>query len=157
MSSFTHAGVSKLNGEFKVRFANDGLRVKVLAKNGHKDIDIVELKNPMSKEDAVAYLLKIDFDNGNKAIRAAIESALEKRTEAPKAGSKDKPKKEVKKPKKTPVKTTPVKTTPSLDAIAARAKVAKAVKPTPEAVTPKSKVSKAEVVKQMDDLEDAPF
>lgn len=152
MSSFTHAGVSKLNGEFKVRFANDGLRVKVLAKNGHKDIDIVELKNPMSKEDAVAYLLKIDFDNGNKAIRAAIESALEKRTEAPKAGSKDKPKKEVKKPKKTPVKTTP-----SLDAIAARAKVAKAVKPAPKAVTPKSKVSKAEVVKQMDDLEDAPF
>jgi hypothetical protein len=83
MSSYSHAGVSKLNGEFKVRFANDALRVKVLAKNGHKDIDIIELKNPMTKADAVAYLLKIDFDNGNKAIRAALEAAADKRTEKP--------------------------------------------------------------------------
>jgi hypothetical protein len=103
MSVFSHAGVSKLNGEFKVRFANDALRVKVLSKNGHKDIDIVELKHPMTKEDAVAYLLSIDFDNGNKAVRAALEAAQDKRS-APKAASKDKPKKEAKKPKKAPVK-----------------------------------------------------
>jgi hypothetical protein len=77
--TYSHAGVSKLNGEFKVRFCNDALRVKVLAKNGHKDIDIVELKNPMTKEDVVAYLLKINFDNGNKAIRAALEAAADKR------------------------------------------------------------------------------
>lgn len=83
MSSYSHAGVSKLNGEFKVRFANDALRVKVLAKNGHKDIDIIELKNPMSKADAVAFLLSIDFDNGNKAVRAALEAAADKRTEKP--------------------------------------------------------------------------
>lgn len=82
---FTHAGVSSLNGEFKVRFANDALRVKVLAKNGHKSIDIIELKNPMTKEDAVAYLLKIDFDNGNKEVRAALEGAADKRSVAPKA------------------------------------------------------------------------
>jgi hypothetical protein len=79
MSVFSHAGVSKLNGEFKVRFANDALRVKVLAKNGHKDIDIVELKTPMSKEDAVAYLLSIDFANGNKAVQAALDEAAGKR------------------------------------------------------------------------------
>jgi hypothetical protein len=77
--TYSHAGVSKLNGEFKVRFCNDALRVKVLAKNGHKDIDIIELKNPMTKEDIVSYLLKIDFDNGNKAIRAALEAAADKR------------------------------------------------------------------------------
>jgi hypothetical protein len=77
--TYSHAGVSKLNGEFKVRFCNDALRVKVLGKNGHKDIDIIELKNPMTKEDIVAYLLKIDFDNGNKAIRAALEAAADKR------------------------------------------------------------------------------
>lgn len=76
---YSHAGVSKLNGEFKVRFANDALRVKVLAKNGHKDIDIVELKHPMTKEDAVAFLMKIDFANGNKAVQAALEAAAEKR------------------------------------------------------------------------------
>jgi hypothetical protein len=91
MSSYTHAGVSRQNGEFKVRFANDALRVKVLAKNGHKDIDIIELKHPMSKADAVAYLMSIDFDNGNKEVRAALEAAADKRgvtapkTKAPKA------------------------------------------------------------------------
>ena len=79
MNLYTHAGVSKQNGEFKVRFANDALRVKVLAKNGHKDIDILELKTAMTKEDAVAFLLSIDFDNGNPAVRAALEAAADKR------------------------------------------------------------------------------
>jgi hypothetical protein len=110
MSVYTHAGVSKLNGEFKVRFANDMMRVKVLAKNGHKDIDIVELKTPMTKEDAVAFLLSIDFANGNKAVQAALESAADKRgVTAPKA----KVSKPVAKATKTPVaKTTkaPVQT-----------------------------------------------
>jgi hypothetical protein len=98
MSLYSHAGVSKQNGEFKVRFANDALRVKVLAKNGHKDIDIVELKKPMTKEAAVAYLLSIDFANGNKAVQSALEAAADKRgvTVAPapvKAPAKPKAKK----------------------------------------------------------------
>ena len=79
MNTFTHAGVSRLNGEFKVRFCNDALRVKVLAKNGHKDIDIVELRNPMTKEDAVEFLLSIDFANGNKEVQAALDAAATKR------------------------------------------------------------------------------
>jgi hypothetical protein len=104
MTTFSHAGVSKLNGEYKVRYANDAMRVKVLAKNGHVDIDIVELKHPMSKEDAVAYLIGIDFDNGKAEIRAALEAEVDKRSEpAPKAASKDKPKKEA------PAKTKAVK------------------------------------------------
>ena len=84
---YTHAGVSKLNGQFKVRFANDALRTKVLIKNGHTDIDIVELKTPMTKEDAVAYLLSIDFatQNGstNAAVQAALEAEVGKRSEKP--------------------------------------------------------------------------
>lgn len=76
MSVFTHAGVSRLNGEFKVRFANDALRVKVLAKNGHKDIDIVALKEPMNKEDAIAYLMSIDFATQNGVTNAEVEAAL---------------------------------------------------------------------------------
>lgn len=79
MNTFTHAGVSRLNGEFKVRFCNDALRVKVLAKNGHKDIDIVELRHSMSKEDAVEFLLSIDFANGNKEVQAALDAAATKR------------------------------------------------------------------------------
>lgn len=89
MSTFAYAGVSRLNGSMKVRFANDNMRVKILAKNDHKDIDIVPLKHPMSKEEAVAYLLSIDFDNGNAEVRAALEDALGKRSaKEPKASTK---------------------------------------------------------------------
>jgi len=112
MSTYSHAGVSSLNGEFKVRFANDALRVKVLAKNGHKSIDIVELKTPMTKEDAVAYLLSIDFDNGNKAVRAALEAAADKRgVTAPKA----KVSKPVAKAAKTPVAKTTKAPAPAVE------------------------------------------
>lgn len=82
MDKFTHAGVSRYKGEFKVRWANDAARVKVLAKNGHSDIDVIELPNPMTKVEAVQYLLSINFDNGNAAVRAALDEALEKRADA---------------------------------------------------------------------------
>jgi hypothetical protein len=106
--SFSHAGVSKQDGQFKVRFCNDALRTKVLQKNGHTDIDIVELKNPMTKPEIVAYLLSIDFDNGNKEVRAALEQALDKRSDKPKA------EKTVKAPK--------AKVKPTMESIAAKAK-----------------------------------
>ena len=149
MSSFTHAGVSKLDGEFKVRFANDAMRTKVLIKNGHTDIDIVELKHAMTKDEAVAYLISIDFAtrNGvtNKEVQAALTAEQTKRTEKPVAANKQPKKtKEAKKPK-APAK----KSTPSLDAIQARAKATKAV--------PKSTVTRAEVTAMLADAEDAPF
>jgi hypothetical protein len=138
--SFTHAGVSKLDGQFKVRFCNDALRQKVLIKNGHTAIDIIELKTPMTKEDAVAYLLSIDFatQNGktNAEVQAALLAEVEKRSDAPKAANKErKGNKETKKPKKAP---TPK---PTLEAIRAKAPAK----------------SKAEIVAQLADLEDAPY
>ena len=143
MSTFTHAGVSKLDGEYKVRFANDAMRTKVLIKNGHTDIDIIELKHAMTKDEAVAYLISIDFDNGNQLVRAALEAEVTKRSEKPTAANKQPKKtKEAKKPKAP-------KSTPSLDAIQARAKATKAV--------PKSTVTKAEVTAMLADAEDAPF
>ena len=36
--TFTVAGVSKHKGEYKVRFANDIMRIKNLDKAGHEDI-----------------------------------------------------------------------------------------------------------------------
>ena len=139
MSTFTHAGVSRLNGEMKVRFCNDALRVKVLAKNGHKDIDIIELKTPMSKEDAVAFLLSIDFatQNGktNADVQAALEQALDKRS--PKAAT----------PKAAPKAK---KTAPSMDTI--KAKVA-----AKKTAVPKAVVTKAEVSKMLAEAEDAPY
>ena len=110
--SFTHAGVSKLDGKFKVRYCNDSLRTKVLIKNGHTDIDIVELKHPMVKEDVVAYLLSIDFDNGNAEVRAALEAEQGKReTKEP----------EAKATKVEKVKAVKAKSKPTMDAIKAKA------------------------------------
>ena len=132
---FKVAGVSRRNGSFKARFANDMTRVKVLAKTGSTDIDLIELKEAMTKEDIVAYLLSIDFDNGNAEIRAALEQELDKRTVTPKAT-------------RTPKATKAKKSTPSLDAIKARGEAAK---------KSASKASKADIEAQMADLEDAPF
>ena len=164
--TFSHAGVSKLDGEFKVRFANDALRTKVLVKNGHTDIDIIELIAPMTKEDAVAYLLSIDFATKkgvtNQEVHAALLAELDKRSDAPKAASKDKPKKESKKPKqpKQPKK-------PTMEGIVAKVEAKKATPQVPalEGMTPlgmkpsapKSTVTRAEVEAQLKDIEDAPF
>jgi hypothetical protein len=142
MSQFSHAGVSKLDGEFKVRFANDALRVKVLAKNGHTDIDILELKHPMTKEDAVAYLMEIDFATRdgvtNADVQAALAAELDKRSPADKA---PKALKAAKAPK--------AKAKPTMKAIEAKVAAKKAeAKPTP---------TKAQVIAQLADMEDAPY
>ena len=79
MKSYTHAGVSKLNGVLKVRYANSWDRVKVLKKCGHTDIDMVELKYPSTKEDAVAFLLRIDFADGNPEVQDAMHIEAVKR------------------------------------------------------------------------------
>jgi len=138
---FTVAGVSRTpKGELKARFATDLVtRTKVLQKD-QTDIDLIELKEPMSKADAVEFLLSIDFDdrNGvkNPEVRAALEEALEKRT--PQAAKKEqKGNKEAKKPKKE-------KTAPTLAGIRAKA-------------APKSTRSKAEITAELADLEDAAF
>jgi len=144
--TFSHAGVSKLNGEFKVRFANDALRTKVLIKNDHTDIDIIELPTPMTKEDAVAYLISIDFatknTERNEEVHAALLAEVDKRSDKPEGASKDKPRKEAKKPKK------PAK--PSMEGI--KAKVA-----AKKAATPKTTLTKAEIEAQLKDMEEAPF
>lgn len=135
--TFKFAGVSRRAGAMKARFANDQMRVKVLAKTGSSDIDLIELEHPMTKEDAVAFLLKINFDNGNAEVRAALEADLAKRTPGTKA-----PKAAKAAPK---AKKAATKSKPSMDAIKAKAKAAQAKK---------TVVSKAEVQAQ---LEDAPF
>ena len=134
--TFKFAGVSTRAGVCKARFANDQMRVKVLAKTGSSDIDLIELKEPMTKVDAIAFLLSINFDNGNATVRAALEEGLEKRTptaRAPKVAKAPKAKS--------------AKSTPSMDAIRAKAAATKKA-------ALRSTVSKAEIVAQM---EEAPF
>lgn len=87
--TFAVAGVSKLAGTFKARFAADLTRVKVLEKNGHTDIDLIELPEPMTKVEAAAHLIDTDFDKGNMEIRAALQAELD-RFDA-KSAKQDKP------------------------------------------------------------------
>ena len=57
---YTVVGTSTLNGETKARFANDTMRIKVLAKNGHTDINLIELPTAMTKVDAAQFLSQLD-------------------------------------------------------------------------------------------------
>ena len=105
---FKVAGISSIKGEVKVRFANDMTRVKVLAKNGHTDIELLELPEAMDKPAVVSYLKTTELYT-KPMFAAAIDAA-----DAKYNGSKT-------------VKVTKAKAAkPSLDAIKARAATAEA-------------------------------
>lgn len=71
---FKVAGVSRLNGEVKVRFANDMTRVKVLTKKGHTDVELMELPQAMDKG-AVVKFLKTTELYLNADYRSVIDEA----------------------------------------------------------------------------------
>jgi hypothetical protein len=79
---FNVVGVSKLDGEYKVRFATDIMRIKVLAKHGHEDIRLCELDTPMTKYAAVQAIQTMD-EYQDAAAQSAIAEYLEDK--APKA------------------------------------------------------------------------
>ena len=74
---FKIAGVSKLKGSYKVRFANDMTRVKVLAKTGHSEIELMELPKEMSKPELVTFLKTSALYNRTE-FKQAIDAADEK-------------------------------------------------------------------------------
>ena len=138
MDKFSHAGTSTQNGATKVRYANDAMRTKVLIKNGHTNVDIIELREPMTKEDAIAYLISIDFANKNgtvnAVVRAALEAEVDKRSDAP-----------AKAPKAAVAKA------PKAKATATKSTAPKV------AAKAKSTVTKAQVTAQMAEIDDAPY
>ncbi len=81
---FSVAGVSTLEGKTKLRFANDVMRIKILAKNGHTDVELIELPNEMTKSEIAQHLIAVGFGAGNAAVQAAI-AYTEKKNPAPKA------------------------------------------------------------------------
>ena len=93
---FKVIGISTLNGVTKVRFANDMVsRVKILNKDGHKDINLIELTASLSKADAVKHLKTTDLYvkfadainaadhkyNGSATVKVSMDS-LKARAEA---------------------------------------------------------------------------
>jgi hypothetical protein len=109
---FTVAGTSKHPEHgFKVRFANDSMRVKNLAKSGHTDITLIELDAPMTKLDAVNFIKTLDEFQGvseQSAIADYLDRNDEKPAKAPKAEAPAKTA-TVKAPKVKPAKTPAVK------------------------------------------------
>ena len=70
---FKVGGVSKSKGGYKVRFATDMTRVKILAKTDG-DIQLFELPTPMDKPALVAFLKTHEL-YANPAYREAIDTA----------------------------------------------------------------------------------
>ena len=80
--TFKVFGVSKLGGEYKVRFANDIMRIKVLAKHGHEDIRLAEVDNALTKYEGIKAIQAME-DFQDAAAQSAIAEYLEEK--APKA------------------------------------------------------------------------
>jgi len=76
--TYTVAGSSTLNGKTKIRFCNDVMRIKVLDKNGHQNINLVDLPEPMTKGQIAQYLIDLDFAKGDSDILNAIKYIAKK-------------------------------------------------------------------------------
>ena len=113
---FTVAGISKLNGEYKVRFANDMMRIKVLAKHGHEDIRLADLEGEFTKLDAAKAILALE-DFADAAAQATITEYIEDNT--PKAKT-----------------TKPAKVAPTMESIKAKVAKTKAAKVTEDENAP---------------------
>jgi hypothetical protein len=75
---FSVAGVSTLAGKTKIRWANDTMRIKILAKNGHTDVELVTLPQEMTKSEIAQHLVEIGFGSGKPAVQAAIAYVAKK-------------------------------------------------------------------------------
>jgi len=90
--TYSVAGTSTLNGVTKIRFANDFVnRLKILYKNGHEDVELIELGGEFTKAEVCQILMshpKFQSEEQQSAIyefvvrncreiKAEIESKLE--------------------------------------------------------------------------------
>jgi len=56
--TFSVAGTSTLNGVTKIRFANDFVnRLKILYKNGHENVELIELGSELTKAQVCQVLM----------------------------------------------------------------------------------------------------
>ena len=76
--TFAVAGISTQNGKTKVRFANDATRIKILIKNGHTDIELIDLPHEMTKAEIAQYMIEQDFANGRPAVIEAVKDLAKK-------------------------------------------------------------------------------
>ena len=83
--TFEVAGTSTLNGVTKVRFANDYVnRFKILAKNDHTNIELIELGDKFSKAEICQILMQHEKFQSEEQ-QSAIAEFVVRNTKAPKA------------------------------------------------------------------------
>ena len=75
---FAHVGVSTRHGKTRVRFTNNATREIILIKDGHDDITFLELPEPMTKSQAVTYILERKEDFAELKDRIAIDEAQDR-------------------------------------------------------------------------------
>lgn len=73
---FSVVGISTLKGKTKIRFANDTMRIKILQKNGHEDIDFITLPHEMGKAEAINYLRNEGWYESNTEVQDAMDMVL---------------------------------------------------------------------------------
>ena len=85
--TFTVVGITEHGGNVKVRFTDDMVRrVKQFSKGGASRIDFIELPNPMTKIEALKYMLTCkEFSNEND--QATIQDTLEDKEREARKGS----------------------------------------------------------------------
>lgn len=76
MKTFLYAGYSTNKRRTRVRYANDGSRVKTLERNEHTDINIFSLPSAMSKLEAVKWLINGHFDGGDAELAQVFADEL---------------------------------------------------------------------------------
>ena len=80
---FKVGGVSKTKGQYKVRFANDMTRVKILAKTD-SDINLMDLPKAMTKLEALQHLQSLGITEGDAGY--AVANKLAEKTKVAKKG-----------------------------------------------------------------------
>jgi hypothetical protein len=74
--TFAVTGVSTLGQSTKIRFANDTMRIKILAKNGHVNVELIQLPREMTKAEIGQHLIDIEFGKGTPEVLAAVNDVV---------------------------------------------------------------------------------
>ena len=83
--TYSVAGTSTVNGITKIRFANDFVsRLKILFKNNHENVELIELGSELSKAQVCQVLMaqpKLQSEDQQEAIDEFVERNCKERKE----------------------------------------------------------------------------
>lgn len=87
VKTYSVCGITKFNGEYKVRWAHDIMRIKILNREGHEDIRLADLGGEYDKYTCVK-MIAAHEDFSDAAAQAVITEYLaDKAPKAPAAAT----------------------------------------------------------------------